>query len=289
MLRGSVVTILSSRMGEEIASSLGKKNEVAHSTIYYRKSGEVVRSVLLPPQGDLLSTAESLSLSSSFVLNIPETPELFDGELILLASSSGLVGSVTYANEDVAKKITKGTGLEGFLGKSPEESIRPFERDLGYVSIDRIFNVKGVGTVALGFSFTHLSSHEKLFTLPSKKVVEVKSIQVLDENQEEVGPGTRVGLAIRNLRSEEIEDSYVLLKDQNGASDQLKGKIEINRFSQMSQKFHVVCCGSRALGEVSGEGSVKLDRPMPLSDRYILINMNAKPKTPRVVGHLARA
>jgi len=62
--------------------------------------------------------------------------------------------------------------------------------------------VKGVGPVVLGYTKTKVYAHDKLYALPSLKQVEVKSIEVLDEEQDSVGPGVRIGWAspLRGLR-----------------------------------------------------------------------------------------
>ncbi|WP_256202686.1 hypothetical protein [Sulfuracidifex tepidarius] len=46
--------------------------------------------------------------------------------------------------------------------------------------------MKGVGTVVTGFSFTQVELHEKLTAVPVNKEVEVKTIQVLDEDRKEL-------------------------------------------------------------------------------------------------------
>lgn len=76
---------------------------------------------------------------------------------------------------------------------------------IGLVYVDRAFNVKGVGVVVLGYALTRVSIHDKFIAYPMNLEVEVRSIQVLDEDQDSVMPGTRVGLALRNVRLEDIE------------------------------------------------------------------------------------
>jgi Selenocysteine-specific translation elongation factor len=45
--------------------------------------------------------------------------------------------------------------------------------------------VRGVGPVAIGFAYTDVRIHDKLVALPSGVEVDVKNIQILDEDQEE--------------------------------------------------------------------------------------------------------
>jgi len=43
--------------------------------------------------------------------------------------------------------------------------------------------------------------------------VEVRSIEVLDEEQDSVGPGVRVGFAVRGAEAEELKESYALVTE----------------------------------------------------------------------------
>jgi len=199
MVKGYVSTVLSSRqeVGEEIAGRLGKRSE--GNSIYYRRVGEAYRWVLVPKAERLLDQAAALTASSSFYLALSEELGPRDGDLILLAEASGLPG-VTLGGGEVARRALKGLNILGTLGEF-READREVE-DLGFVTVDRAFNVKGVGTVVLGFAFTRLRVHDRLSALG--KEVEVKSIQVMDEDQDEVFPGTRVGLALRGAEVEEL-------------------------------------------------------------------------------------
>ncbi|MFP3202461.1 MAG: translation elongation factor [Sulfolobus sp.] len=279
MLRGTISTVLASSEEEarELAEKLGKKTE---NNIYYRKIGETIRSVLTPTK--LLDQAEAISISSSFYLKISKITAL-EGELALLAEASGLKGLVLPPQDiETFNKVFKELSIINMVGELRELD-EPVE-DRGYVYVDRAFNVKGVGAVVLGFALTEVKVHDKLIAYPMKKEVEVKSIQVLDEDQEGVLPGTRIGFALRNVKLEEIEGVTALLKPGLKMVDKITN-VQKFKWTSDSQTLHVVAGGIKVMGSLNGN-EIKLQGEIPSTvKRAIILNMNAKPKTSKVYGY----
>jgi len=279
MLRGTISTVLASSEEEarELAEKLGKKTE---NNIYYRKIGETIRSVLTPTK--LLDQAEAISISSSFYLKMSKITAL-EGELALLAEASGLKGLVLPPQDiETFNKVFKELSIINMVGELRELD-EPVE-DRGYVYVDRAFNVKGVGAVVLGFALTEVKVHDKLIAYPMKKEVEVKSIQVLDEDQEGVLPGTRIGFALRNVKLEEIEGVTALLKPGLKMVDKITN-VQKFKWASDSQTLHVVAGGIKVMGSLDGN-EIKLQGEIPSTvKRAIILNMNAKPKTSKVYGY----
>jgi len=279
MLRGTISTVLASSEEEarELAEKLGKKTE---NNIYYRKIGETIRSVLTPTK--LLDQAEAISISSSFYLKMSKITAL-EGELALLAEASGLKGLVLPPQDiETFNKVFKELSIINMVGELRELD-EPVE-DRGYVYVDRAFNVKGVGAVVLGFALTEVKAHDKLIAYPMKKEVEVKSIQVLDEDQEGVLPGTRIGFALRNVKLEEIEGVTALLKPGLKMVDKITN-VQKFKWASDSQTLHVVAGGIKVMGSLDGN-EIKLQGEIPSTvKRAIILNMNAKPKTSKVYGY----
>ncbi|MFP3232220.1 MAG: translation elongation factor [Sulfolobaceae archaeon] len=279
MLRGSITTVLASNeeLIKQTAEKLGKKTE---NNIYYKKIGELIRSVLTPTK--LLDQAEALSISSSFYLVMNQLTAI-EGELALLAEASGLKGVVIPPpDRETFTKVFKELSIINMMSEFVELD-EPVS-DFGYVYIDRAFNVKGVGVVVLGFALTEVKAHDKLVALPMKKEVEVKSIQVLDEDQQAVQPGTRIGFALRNVKLEEIEGVTALIKPGINLTNVIR---DVNKFKWASEasNVHVVAGGFKVLGSINGN-EIKLNGEIPTTiKRAIILNMNAKPKTPRVYGY----
>jgi selenocysteine-specific translation elongation factor len=104
----------------------------------------------------------------------------------------------------------------------------------------------------------------------------------LDEDQERVLPGTRIGFALRNVKLEEIEGVSALIKP----GVKLRDKMSYTKFKWASEatSLHLFAGGLKVMAEVSGN-ELKLGRPIPETVvRGILVNFNAKPKTPKVFG-----
>ncbi|MGC9175439.1 MAG: translation elongation factor [Thermoprotei archaeon] len=285
MLTGSIQSVISKDEGlsSRLADKLGKRHESDWVTIYYRKSNEKIRSVLLPRGDRILEEAQALSLSDVVYVAIDEPLKPEDGEIALLAEASGSICQVIgpallhrYLGElEISKNIVadmlpvEGSGLES-----------------GFTYVDRIFKVKGVGTVALGFSGEPLSVHDKLYAFPSGKIVEVKSIQVLDEDQDSVGVGVRVGLALKGAELEDIKDTYALSRNPSAL---VVGKIlaKVIKFKwagELPTKVHAVSYGVKVMVGVE-DGILVSDIPFPSAGRAILVDVNARPRTPRVVGY----
>jgi len=279
MLRGTISTVLACEDGEirSIAERLGKKVE---DYIYYKKIGEQIRSVLTPSPQKILDQAEALSVSSSFYLRISKFNSL-EAELALMAEASGIQGIVLTDDIDTFNKYFGELSISRMAGEFRELDVEV--PDKGYVYIDRAFNVRGVGVVVLGFTLTQVNVHDKLIALPMKKEVEVRSIQVLDEDQEGVLPGTRIGFALKNVKLEEIEGINALVKP----GIRMINKIKFKKFKWAldSKTVHVVAGGFKLTGTVEGD-EIILNGEIPETvKRGIVLNVNAKPKTPRVIGY----
>lgn len=278
MLKGSVAVVLSNdeKKAVEIAERLGKKEE---ERIYYRHIGDIVRSVLVPRPEDLLEAAEFATLATYFYLYVGELNSTA-AELALLAKASGIKGRALADDEAAFRKYFGELGLE--LGELEEVDETP--EDLGYVYVEKAFNVKGVGPVAIGFAYTHVKVHDELILLPEGVEAEVKSIQVLDEDQEEVGPGARVGLALRGVEAGQLKESYALVKKGVPLADRYK--VEKFKWAAEAERVHAFLGGIKAMAAIKG-GEALLDRKVPATlKRGVVINVNAKPRTPKVYGYL---
>lgn len=276
-----------------IAEKLGKLHEDGKIRIFYRRNGDYIRSVLSSTEypEKVLNIAEIVTLSSKLFVYIGENLSWVEGELALLSTASGLPTSiVTNRQETEIRKIFKSTSLETSpIVQEPADEENVME-DSGVVYIDKAFVVKGVGVVVTGFSMTGIKVHDKLLLLPSMKETEVKSIQVLDEDQEAVGPGVRVGLALRNVKEEEVKDSYLMVKPGLKVQKEFTGKGAMFPWSQASEgQFHFVAYGVSVTGSLQRNGEefrAILNQPIPIPKRVVILNVNIKQGKPRVAGYL---
>jgi selenocysteine-specific translation elongation factor len=58
-----------------------------------------------------------------------------------------------------------------------------------------------------------IRKHETLRVLPTEKTAQIRSIQKHDDDAETAVSGDRVGLALRNIESEDMDRGYVLTSD----------------------------------------------------------------------------
>jgi selenocysteine-specific translation elongation factor len=290
---GSIVSVISSNKGSvrSLAERLGKLHEDAKVKIFYRRNGDYIRSVLVPSEypEKVLEAVEAASLSSDLVIHVGESPTWTEGELALLATSLNVpVKVVSTLPEDRIRKLFKGTVLERAEVLQQLEEWEGRTEDRGVVYVDRSFVVKGVGVVVTGFSLTQVKVHDKLTLLPSMKEVEVKSIQVLDEDQEAVGPGVRVGLALRNVKEDEVKDSYLLTKSGLRVQKEFEGRATLFPWAQVGEgQLHFVAYGVSITGTLKLDGDrakIALSSPLPLAPRLTVLNVNSKLGKPRVAG-----
>lgn len=281
MLRGAISAVLSSdeARAREIAERLGKRAR-GEEGVYYRKVGELVRSVLVPGNGSFLDLARAVSISSSFYLYMPQFTWA-EGELALLVEAAGIQGVVMAEDRRAFSKYFGELAMSKYLSDFRELDVEV--PDVGIVYVDRAFNVRGVGLVALGYAMTQIAVHDELVAFPGGKRVEVKSIQVLDEDQDAVGPGARVGLALKGASLEEIREAQALLKP--GVKTTRELKYVKFKWSEEPRDVHVFIRGVKAMGRAEGD-TIKLNGEIPAAPgRALVVNVNARPKKPRVVGY----
>jgi hypothetical protein len=277
------VSILSTNDQEafEIASMLGKKNR-GEERVYYRKINDLVRSILIPSPDSILDEAIAVSISSSFYFKVSDAITWLDGERALLLEASGLPGIILTNDTNTFMKYFSELSISKLISEFREFDMDVSDRGLVYV--DRAFNVKGVGVVVLGYALTQVSVHDKFIAYPMNVETEIKSIQVLDEDQDSVMPGTRVGLALRNTRLEDIEGIQALIRPGTKFINSIN---DFNRFkwSDDAREVHVIFNGIKVMGKVEGN-SIVLTSELPMvSGRALIINVNAKPKKPRIMGY----
>lgn len=160
------------------------------------------------------------------------------------------------------------------------------------VSIDNVFNVRGVGTVALGFVVCGKVAVHDTFTVNGKEV-RVQNIQVMDEDVEEAGEGTRVGLALKGATEKELGDQFFLTNTEQ--TDQIEAKLVTEKLYrqkvEVGKTHHIALLGQVIAAtptKLEGENiTLKLAKPVPISgETAILANMNLPQKTLRIAGHI---
>lgn len=107
-----------------------------------------------------------------------------------------------------------GTGIKELLAKIQEHSEEAQERSANgsaRLNVDRVFSVKGFGTVITGTLLDGaITVGDELYVYPSGKKTRVRNIQVHETDVKNAQPGQRTALNLANLSTDEIQRGDVL-------------------------------------------------------------------------------
>ena len=236
----------------------------------------VLADEMSPALGECIVAADLLGARCVF---------LTQSDLAPLLANTSLAGSQSFDTIDGAKE---------FLLSQESPAVAGPVR----VAIDHFFEVKGVGSVALGLVKSgELHVHDKLTAFPAGSQVEVKSIQMNDENAEASASGGRVGLALKNVTAGDVDRGTVLAKEGVAVAKELSCTLSASKFLREPIKagvFHLAAglqfepCRVEVEGELKAGASAKakifLDKPVAHwpEQKMLLCNLNAKGL--RVVG-----
>src|SRR5512133_2061000 len=220
----------------DYSKDLGKKGTTSDITFYNLKKGDTTVTFIEPTRypEKLSSLFYAVSLSDRVVLVVNEINAAF-GECVLMlqsaGKSSGYLILKNYISPDQIAPLIKGTVLEhyevleedivGLREKMLEIAVKQTAHQKahetagkGVVPVDAHFNVKGVGVVVLGsVAQGMIRKHETLRVLPTEKTAQIRSIQKHDDDAETAIKGDRVGLALKNIESEDLDRGFVLTSD----------------------------------------------------------------------------
>ncbi len=212
------------------SEGLGKKGTSTDITFYNFKRDQTTVTFMEPSKyPERLSSLIYVLLSAKKILLAPAEFNSQFGEEVVALDALGkgegyLVLGGTLPREKVLAAV-KGTAVEGyelvgddrnalrerFLSDALRPSTPSGNGTGGSVVVDHAFNVRGVGTVALGFVTSgQLRVHDELRALPSQKPAQVRSIQKHDDDFDSASEGERVGLALKNIEVEDLERGTVL-------------------------------------------------------------------------------
>jgi len=235
-------------MGPDVlAKELGKEGTSSDITFYNLKKGDVTLTVIRPSRypEKISSLFYTASLAEIAVLVIEEVNVRL-GETILMLNAAGINEGLlilkNYIDQTQIAPLIKGTllekyqifpddktGLREWLISRASEKKQISGDKTGIVPIDHHFPVKGIGTVILGcVEDGCIKRHDMLTVHPTGKQVQVRSIQMHDDDTESACKGNRVGLALKGIEAEELDRGYVLSNDSDIISSyEIKGKADI--------------------------------------------------------------
>ncbi|MBN2251229.1 MAG: hypothetical protein JW724_04055 [Candidatus Altiarchaeota archaeon] len=301
---------VSAVIGGDLARSLGRKGTVSDVTLYNHKMEDTVLAFVEPSSypEKIQSLLTSLEMCDQAVLKVSKIDAVFAETLVALDAldvrKGFLVLGAGVSPGDISSLIS-GTVASDY--PVAEEQVVPLREKMAQlrpgtegdtvVQVDHSFSVKGVGTVALGsVKKGVVRRHDELTVYPSGLTAHVRSVQVHDVDVGEASCGLRVGIALKNLKPEEVQRGSILSSGKVPVSDSLKVKAALSRYSSRNlsagDSFLIesslnyvpakVLEGSLQPGK-EGTLALKLDRPVPLArDRVVFLDPGMK--MPRVLG-----
>lgn len=291
----------------ELASAFGKAGTKSDIQFYNYKTSQkslnLIHAFSFPEK--ITSLVQALNMGNIALVEVNSiNPEL--GEVIILLK---LLEKKTYfllnkKNEYLISQLEpliKGINYETRVIKEQKELVSLKDEFLNMdfskkgetlVEIDHFFNVKSVGIVALGvLKQGTLDSRNQITLYPQKKPVQIKSIQVMDEDVKSADSQARVGLSLKNCTLEELERGSILSLKELEVKTNLKSNLnkveyykkEITKGEQLIlvHSLQVIPCNIK---DVSGSSiSLELLKPLTyISEKSILLEPSGKGL--RVIG-----
>ena len=232
-----------------LAAQIGKKGTVSDMTFFNLKKGDDSMTLIEPTKyPDKMSSLFFAAAMSEFAILVVEKIDSTLGETILMIDLAGIDKGMiilrNYIQEEQLRPLLAGTLLSSYeiTEDDPvklrelllERAANAERRDApcGSVPIDSHFNVKGVGTVALGSVIDGtVRKHDKIRVLPINETVILKSIQKHDADSDTGSKGEHLGMALRGIESEKLDRGYVLTTDDSvKISKTVKGTIDVVKY-----------------------------------------------------------
>lgn len=207
-----------------IAAQLGKKGTSTDIVIYDRKTADTVYTWTAPTTfpDKIQSLMQAVNIAEYAILNVSKLDKFLGEQVMALDSVGPADGFVLHSYEvdrEKLKTLLKGSSLANyqFLDsidqlKQEMAKLKPKNADGPLmIPVDHAFDVKGVGTVALGVvKQGTVKAYDELALLPGKKNILVKSIQMHDDPVESSSSPARVGLAIKGAGADDISRGDVI-------------------------------------------------------------------------------
>ena len=141
-----------------------------------------------------LSTSEEISKIKKDINKIISKYSFMENEILEISN-------VQNTGVDKLKRIIKEN-----ITSSEKKSIQG-----GRFSVDRVFSLKGIGTIATGTLIGNtISNKSSLEILPDSRELKVKKLQAFNEDLEIISPGSRVSINIQNFGTNEIKKGDII-------------------------------------------------------------------------------
>jgi selenocysteine-specific translation elongation factor len=293
---------------QSLAGQLGKKGTATDMAIYDRKTSDVVFTwttpIMFPEK--IQSLVQAVNIAEYAILNVATLDKFLGEQIIALDCADLKEGFVLHSysvDRDKLKAMLKNTALSGYRFLDSVDELKTEMAKLApkgadgpaLVSIDHAFDVKGVGTVALGVVRQGaVKVYDELFLAPSMKPVLVKSIQMHDDPVQSASSPARVGLAIKGVTAEEISRGDIIctpdaVKISNGPlmvnftkSPFYKGDLAENQMYMLSLGMQIRPARIKAAGE--GRLEITAEKPVAYLPRQSCVLLKPDNQGTRIIG-----
>ena len=221
-MKGLTVAVLGDAA---LAAAMGKKGTVSDMSFFNFKRGDIGVTYIVPSRypEKLQSLANALAMSDAAILAVEKLDRELGEQIVALDAfgiGRGFMILKNFLGADQLRPFVAQTTLEEFRFHEPDayqlnEDFAAMEipnvEGAVRVPVDHFFDVKGVGTVALGrVRMGTARQHDELQVFPTEKRAMVRSIQVHDEDVPEAPFGCRVGLALKGVEAKDLFRGVVL-------------------------------------------------------------------------------
>ncbi|MGC8561969.1 MAG: EF-Tu/IF-2/RF-3 family GTPase [Thermoplasmata archaeon] len=288
---------------EGILKDLAKKGSETDIRYYNTKiSGDEI-SFLYPfkfPER-IQTLLNAASVANKAILTVGELDKSI-GEFLLTLdyhriTTLGIIADPTVVAQ--IQKITSGMGISVHPLTPKFEDLEKFaqlpvgpSKEENMVVLDQSFQVKGVGTVSLGFVLGgQIRKHMVMKAYPSGKSVDIKSIQIMDVDMETANPFSRVGLAYRNSEVDDVPKGTILYSREGiefTESVQLNVRTNptVKVVPSVGEKIQLNFLFNNINAEISdiseGKYLIDVDKKVPIIDEiFSITSLNS---SPRVIG-----
>jgi selenocysteine-specific translation elongation factor len=235
----------------DYGKELGKKSTESDILLASFRQGETLVSLIVPIRYPEKPATLAYAVGSSDAgLLVVDALNKELGESILAADAAGLAQGLivlrNYLQPEQLAPLLKGTALEAWQLTTDDKQAEVRAKLAAFtakanaqgpvrIPVDHHFDVKGVGTVVLGFVKQGTPrKHDTYRVYPTKKTAQVRSIQVHDEDVEQAQPGDHVGLALKGTANEDLDRGFVFAPEGSleakGEKDTVRLRVHCSKF-----------------------------------------------------------
>ena len=291
-------------LGEQtIANDFGKKGTSTDLTLYDRKESNIIRTWITASgfPDKIQPLLQAINIAEYVIFHVASLDK-FTGEQIIALDSLGKKEGILSHSYDVDESrlntMIKGTVLENYKiidsSNLKDEMLKfPVIQNDGqtHIVIDHCFDVKGVGTVALGKVISgKISQYDKLTHLQSGAEVMVKSIQMHDDDVKEAVSPARVGLSLKNIKPDEITRGDILSNDNSvNILNEISLDFKKNQFYKNTISENEMCLVNIGMQIKSGKFmsispvKLKLDKPMVVLPNDTCVLLKPESQSIRII------